>query len=536
MFVLGARRNKIELELIEEANTAAVAPPVRPAALAESSSLVRANRAFFDLAIPARPAIGVGAPARPESIGRTATFREPVSGVLRTVYKEIMLRFKPKLTEEQRHRILGHHGFESRAINRFVKDQVVVVDGTGRRSGSDLVDIANDFASMDEVVFATPNFVSQYRRLAVAMPPVAQWHLFNRAKVAHQLAGEDVDARPAWQVTCGSRNVVIAILDDGVDIEHPNLASRIWRNPSKGSKDKFGRDFFLRDDHPDHFNPRPKKFRSPYHVMDGNDIHGTCCAGVAAAAGKGAYGIAFKCRILAVKVFHADELAPDARVADAIRYAATIADVLSCSWSGGSSPDIELAIEDALRIGRKGKGSLMFAAAGNEYADAVGFPASADHVVAVGASTDSGGIADYSNKGPEMDLVAPSSGGAVDIFTTDVSIPGRGFNVGDASLGDKTGLHTNDFGGTSSATPLAAGVAALVIAANPKLDAGQVRDILIGTADKIGHGYDANGHSPRFGNGRVNAGKAVAAAVRARLKPKRKAKRRPSKQPKRRAR
>ena len=71
-------------------------------------------------------------------------------------------------------------------------------------------------------------------------------------------------------------------------------------------------------------------------------------------------------------------------------------------------------------------------------------------------------------------------------------------------------------GGTSSATPLAAGVGALVLSANPKLSSDDVRDILRGTADKIGAGYDAKGFSREFGYGRVNAAKAVEEAKRRR--------------------
>jgi subtilisin family serine protease len=222
--------------------------------------------------------------------------------------------------------------------------------------------------------------------------------------------------------------------------------------------------------------------------------------------------------VLAVKVFHADEFAADERVADAIRYAATQADVLSCSWSGGASPDIQLALEDVKRLGRKGRGSAVFCATGNESkperAAPVGFPARDPNAIGVGASTDQADLASYSNVGSEVDFVAPSSGGVLGIFTTDVSVAGRGFNVGRADKGGKDGLCTSEFGGTSSATPLAAGIAALVLSANPKLGSDEVRGILRATADKIGVGYDANGFSPRFGFGRINAAKAVAEARR----------------------
>ncbi len=110
-------------------------------------------------------------------------------------------------------------------------------------------------------------------------------------------------------------------------------------------------------------------------------------------------------------------------------------------------------------------------------------------------------------------MSAPSNGGVRGIFTTDVSTPDRGFNIGVAANGGKDGLHYNDFGGTSSATPLAAGVAALMLSVDPTLNRQALRDLLQSTADKIGDGYDANGHSDEFGYGRVNAGKAVQQVV-----------------------
>ena len=164
----------------------------------------------------------------------------------------------------------------------------------------------------------------------------------------------------AWKICQGRKEVVVAVLDDGVEVDHPNLKHNILWNPDRNEKcDKCGRDFFIPDDNdPEHFNPRPKNFQYPYDQMVGNDIHGTPCAGLVAGAGVGAraaFGVAPKCRILPVKVFHADNLASDARVADAIRDAALHADVISCSWAGPVSDDIAMAIKDAGVLNRKGK-------------------------------------------------------------------------------------------------------------------------------------------------------------------------------------
>jgi subtilisin family serine protease len=185
--------------------------------------------------------------------------------------------------------------------------------------------------------------------------------------------------------------------------------------------------------------------------------------------------------------------------------------VLSCSWSGPASPDIQLALDDVGRIGRRGeRGVPVVCAAGNDWNQPrpVAFPARDPHAIAVAASTDESGWAPYSNQGKELSVCAPSSGGTSGISTTDVSYPGRGFSL--------SGAHTDDFGGTSSATPLVAGVVALMLSVNSALTRERVEQVLQETAVKIGKGYDAKGCSKKFGYGRVDAAAAVARAAAAR--------------------
>ncbi|HEX2223201.1 MAG TPA: S8 family serine peptidase [Thermoanaerobaculia bacterium] len=518
MYILNTKRQKVQLarldtEVLADPATgrAAVAVAARRGRdPVNASSLVnRACRAFF----------GVGgqqpgkAAAIPEQVGPPpAAFRETATGLLHVVYREIVVRFRHDTPQNRRQAILRDRGFEVRRQTPLVPDQLVVYHPDRRYSGEELVEISNGWMELDEVLFSTPNFVSQFLRQAPPSIRSEEWHLRNKG-TGGATKGEDVNVSPAWKITRG-QGIVVAVLDDGVDIDHPNLKANIWKNPNAAAPDKNGRDFFVPPDHPEHFNPRPKRFTFPFDLLAGNDSHGTPCAGIIAALGKGSgsVGVAPACRILPVKIFHADDLASSENVANAIRYAATHADILSCSWSGGFNLDIELALEDAGQIGRGGRGAAVFCAAGNEFASPVGFPARDPNSIAVGASTDQKDLASYSNVGPEISLVAPSSGGIRGIFTTDVSLPNRGFNVGLAAAGGANGLHTNSFGGTSSATPLAAGVGALVLSVNPNLSRSDLRDLLQSTADKIGPDHDAAGHSNRFGFGRVNAGKAVAQA------------------------
>jgi subtilisin family serine protease len=443
--------------------------------------------------------------------GIPAAFRETQTGLLRVVYREVVVRFLAGTNKAAQEAVLKAQGLSVRRRNRLIPDQVIAYDESRNRQGAEIIEIANTLRDDTDVIFATPNFVSEYVRTATPAIPSAQWHLKNLGRQAGQLKGEDVKAAAAWKQMIGCEQVVIAVLDDGVDVDHPDLKPNIVPG--------LGRDFFVPDTDPEHHDPRPKSFQYPFNVMQGNDIHGTPCAGVAAAAGKGkgaAVGAAPRCRILPIKIFHADNLASDAQVADAIRYAALHSDVISCSWTGPVSDDVTLAIQDARLLNRKGNGTLVVCAVGNAYGKPVGFPASVPEAVAVGASTDQGRRADYSNTGPELWVVAPSSGGVTGVYTTDLSYPRRGFNLGTAAAGGKNGLYTNDFGGTSSATPLVAGVAALLRSVNPNLTAGQIKQILADTADKIDSGntpYDpTTGRNDDYGHGRVNAQRAVAAA------------------------
>lgn len=484
-----------------------VAADIHRDAVSAGALVARAARGFFGLGRVegniSRSAAIEGPPP--------VTFRDEESGALRVVYREIAIRFHAKTPEKTRKAILSARRFAVRRRNPFNKDQYIVYQPERKFGGEELVDIANGWTETDEVLFATPNFVSQYWRQATPTIAAAQWHLNNKGGGGAK-KGEDVDALEAWKITRGKPSVIVAVLDDGVDIDHPGLKSRRWRNPDKRAPDQYGRDFFLPPEDPGHYDPRPKLFRFPFDQMTGNDIHGTPCAGVIAGAGANgmASGVAPLCKILPVKIFHADDLAPDEFVANAIRFAAQHSSILSCSWSGGFSNDLQQALED-IAAGRGGLGAVAFFASGNE-SQPVGYPARDPNAIAVGASTDKGELAGYSNFGKEIAFVAPSSGGVRGIYTTDVSYPNRGFNIGSAAAGGADGLHTNDFGGTSSATPLAAGVAALILSIRPDLTAKQVRDVLAQTCDKIGSGYDATGHSVKFGFGRINAARALAAA------------------------
>ena len=320
-----------------------------------------------------------------------------------------------------------------------------------------------------------------------------QWHLNNRGDSWGLQAGADVKAEAAWAITRGSRQIVVCILDDGFDLDHPDL--------SGDGKIIAPWNFAENND-----DPRPAQ---------PDDNHGTACAGVAVAEenGQGVVGLAPGCALMPVRMA---AWLSDQSVAGMFQYAANHgADVISCSWSAEAwyfplSSLIHAAIHDAALHGRSnGKGCVILFAAGNENRQLDGrkdgqrsYQGFALHpdVLAVGASTSLDRRAGYSNYGPELDLCAPSSG-IQRIVTTD-RLGSSGYAAGD---------YTYDFGGTSSATPLAAGLAALVLSAYPDLTSAAVRRILCETADPIDpqNGAYQDGRSPWYGCGRINASRAV---------------------------
>jgi subtilisin family serine protease len=444
----------------------------------------------------------------------TPVYIEQQSGLRLVSTREITVRFQPKSSEGSRAKVLLSLGLTLVRPNEFRPNQQIV-EPAAAIDETAVLDLANTLSERDDVVaYAAPNFIAEHRKAALPEDPLLpqQWHLDNTGQ-AGGVTGKDVRALQAWGlVPGGSPNVVIAIIDDGVDLNHPDLKDNIWSNPNPAAPDRQGRNFYDQN-----YDPSPHYFRPPYDQMEGNDIHGTPCAGVAAAVAnrRGGVGLAYKSKILPVKVFGADSLASNDRVADAIRYAGQHAQVISCSWSGPMNPDLESAIDDVTRDGRNGRGCLVFCATGNDYKAAIGFPARHPDVFAIGASNDQGKRAKYSNYGPGIRFVAPSSDpdmGRQGITTTDVSLRNRGFNIG--------GHYTDDFGGTSSATPLAAAIGALVLSVSPGLSRIQVRNLLQASAVKIDSATGAyrKGYSLQYGFGCLDAFAAVSAAQKARAR------------------
>lgn len=286
----------------------------------------------------------------------------------------------------------------------------------------------------------------------------------------------------AWSVTAGSSDVVVAVIDTGVDLDHPDLVGRI---DTENDWD------FVADD------PTP----------DDQHGHGTHVAGIIVATtnnGECVAGVAPGCTVLPIRVLNAGGKGTTASLIAGIDWAVSKgADVINLSIGGEFWPDpLEVqAVADAYRAG-----SVVVAAVGNSaYGDrgwipAYGaeYPAHAWGAVGVGATTQGDARAGFSNYGAGVDMAAPGS----DVLST--MMPGSRY----VSSNRWVGPYSAYLDGTSMASPHVAGVAALLRSLHPDWTAPQVVHQVLGTAEDLG----APGRDDHFGYGLVRADRALTAA------------------------
>jgi hypothetical protein len=425
--------------------------------------------------------------------------REPV------LYTEnLFVKFRDDKSREQSLAVLREAGLTVKrelpyATNAFF---VAAPEGTGQR----VFDIADELLRREDVEYCHAELV---RRLGRRTIFPQQWHL-KATTVGNQWVSASANVEAAHTIAEGE-GVTIAVIDTGIDIDHEEFSSldKIIAPWDATANDT---------------NPRPNSRA---------EKHGTACAGVACGEGRfGASGVAPRAKLMPLRMI--SQLGSQAE-ADAFFWAAENgADVISCSWGppcgAWFDPDdplhttefplpdsTRLAIDYAVTKGRGGMGCVVFFAAGNgnESVDNDGY-SSYERVLAVAASNDRNRRSVYSDFGeavfcafpsqdfefPEENRPAPLTPG---IWTTD--------RMG--KVGYSADNYTNSFGGTSSACPGAAGVAALVLSSNEALHWEEVKNILRLSCDRIDQQdgqYNEEGHSPFYGYGRLNAEKAVRSA------------------------
>ncbi len=418
---------------------------------------------------------------------------------------EIIIYFEEAVDREEQNIALDEYRLE--LVERR-SDTVLVAKVT--KESANPIKVANLLQQSSLVKTAQPDLDTVLDAYDLRLPQDDlvdhQWHLENKGYIPgvnlRLQPGADAKVKDAWRRlgNFGSEQLTIAVIDNGFDLSHPDLKNKVYR--------PF-----------DIWNQSTQVYQG-----DPRYTHGTPCASVALSITNnvGIVGAAPNARFMPISGTSFSSLRTEQMFNYCIE---NDADIVSCSWGSTDRANTldhikESAIARAAREGRNGKGCVIIFAVGNDGKEYINYYAAHPDVIAVGACTSLDQYAPYSNRGMEVDVVAPSNGHWPIIAARAWWDEGYSDATGDYRYwvdGVPRGSHYKHFGGTSSAAPLVAGVCALMLTANPNLTAKEVKAILRQTADKIGHPSEYyNGHSRKYGYGRVNGDRAVAEALRRR--------------------
>lgn len=354
----------------------------------------------------------------------------------------VLIQFAPDVTEEQRMARIAALGGE--LVDWMPQIQVAEV----RLAGAGVQVAAVALAASPEIVFMESDM--PVHGVAISDDPA-----FDSAATSYGF--DRIQAPAAWEITIGRAEVIVAVVDSGIKLDHPELAGQLVA----------GYDFVNKTE-----------------IADDDSGHGTHVAGVIGAAmnnQQGLAGVCPNCRLMPIKVLNNFDQGTWGNLARGILFAVDHgADVINLSLG---SPYPSKTLEDAILYARR-HDVVMIAAAGNYAVEQPIYPAALDGVIAVSATTPQDGWWELSNYGSFVDLSAPGDL----IYST--------YHRFDNTFGGYTYMS-----GTSMATPFVSGLVGLMLSLDPRLDPEEVADLLNTGADDLG---DA-GYDPYFGHGRVNA-------------------------------
>lgn len=397
---------------------------------------------------------------------------------------EVLVKFKSGVSEATIEKItLGLHD--------QVEDEIEAVPGLDAIDDLDDANaetVAAEYRGLPEVEYAEAVFdISADGAPITPRDPrfTEQWALFNDGSRGG-VKGADISAMHAWHVTTGDDDLVVAVLDSGVDYTHSDLTNNIWERPKNIAAYEDKQIGTIQDVH-------------GYNALDNNadpmddNGHGTHCAGIIGAEGGNDIGIAgvnWKVRIMPLKFMNAGGYGTTKDAIEAINYvidrkkAGVNVRIISASWG---STQKSKALEDVIRKAYEND-ILFVAAAGNANTNndrTPHFPSSYNvpNVVSVAALDRNDQLASFSNYGVKSVAIAAPG---VDILST--------------WLGDDY----KEASGTSMATPVVSGVAALIVAENPNISVGDLRAKLLASVDTL-PGLKGKIET----GGRINAAKAL---------------------------
>lgn len=420
-----------------------------------------------------------------------------IFALIKTVYGEVdyvegelIVKYKKGLSERSKDMINKQAGgTQVKSFGRFDAELIELPLGMGIKKA------AKRYKFYPKVEIAEPNY---YIRATATTPNDTNfsklWGLNNTGQTVNGASGTndaDMDAPEAWDTTTGSSDVVVAVIDTGIDIDHEDLSGNLWTNSSETAGDSIdndsngyvddviGWDFVNDDNDPD----------------DDND-HGSFVGGIIGAIGnnnKGVCGVSWTVKIMPLKILGSNGIGTTANAISAINYAADKnIKVINASWSSISfSNPLKSAIEDS--------NALFITAAGNDGdgdqsagwdIDIAGqeiYPASynSSNVLAVASIDQDDAFLDFSNYG-----------------TTSVDVAAPGKDIYSSNKDDAYGFSD----GTSASCAYASGLAGLVLAAKSTLTTDEVKSQIINTVD-----IKSNLTGKVASGGRINANSAITA-------------------------
>lgn len=410
--------------------------------------------------------------------------REPrISG---RVPGELIVRFKPGATSTAKAKIVKKANATAReliepgarvaragglAMPATESAQVLHVEGNLDKARAAL-------EKEPDVLYVEPNYTTRVFEAPAVTPDDFEYESLyglHNTGAGGGKAGADIKAAEAWAIATGSRDVLVAVIDTGMDYLHEDLRDNVWTNPREipgngidddGNgyiDDVHGYDFISNDSDPfdDHF-------------------HGTHVSGTLGGVGNnglGVVGVCWRVRMMAVKAFDKQGNGSVASAVAAIHYAVVNgARVINASWG---LEDRSHALSDAVAEAQAA-GVVFVAAAGNSHTDTPFYPAGYDSVIAVASTNNKDELSFFSNYGAHVDVSAPGE----QILS---SIPDSRYDT---------------VSGTSMSTPHVSGAVALILSRHPEFTPLQIATILKNTADPISSPHPA-------GRGRINVSRAL---------------------------
>ncbi len=380
---------------------------------------------------------------------------------------QLIVKFKPGFHSQS---LSTLESMQAKSLRSFSSNGAQLVQFFTASDSKALFEKAKQLSAMPHVEYVEANTIIRLESTPND-PRYEELYGLHNEGATGGTSDSDIDAPEAWQVSTGSMDVLVGVIDTGIDYNHPDIKDNYWNNPGEVGLDAEGRDKKTNGVDDDN-NGFVDDWRGWDFVNNDNDpfddhSHGTHCAGTIGAKGNngvGVVGVNWDVSLVGIKFLSASGSGSLADAVSAIEYGTTIgADLTSNSWGGGG---FSQTMEDAIR-GAHDAGILFVAAAGNSSSNndvTPHYPSSYDveNVIAVAASDHDDGIASFSSYGRRsVHLAAPG----VDILS---STPSSQYKK---------------YSGTSMATPHVAGAVALVKSVYPDMGHLSVKNKIIGTVD-----------------------------------------------------